>query len=158
MMKAWKAIAAVAENRVIGRGLQIPWHIPEDFKHFKAATMGGVIVMGKNTWESFKGRPLPGRENVVISSTCKPAEGIKIFPSLDAFKAAYENDPRQIWIIGGAKLYESALPFCDELVISRVKMSPEGDILFPDISNDFILKKTSFGGENFDILYYSRPN
>lgn len=67
-MTNFKAIAAVAENGVIGRGLEIPWRISEDFRHFKRTTLGGVLLMGRRTWESLGSRPLPGRENAVITS------------------------------------------------------------------------------------------
>ena len=156
MSANWKAIAAVAENGVIGRGLEIPWHIPEDFKHFKAATMGGIIVMGRRTWESFKGRPLPGRENVVVSANSEPHEGIKIFKNLEKVKKAYVDDARQVWIIGGAQLYKSAMPLCSELIISRVKMRPEGDIFFPDFLGDFEFESTLFESEKFDVQKYVR--
>ncbi len=155
-MKAWKVIVAFAENGVIGKGLNIPWHIPADFKHFKETTMGGIIVMGARTWESFKGRPLPGRENVVISKNCKPQEGIKIFASLEDFKEAYKNDERQIWICGGAKLYAAALPYCEEIIATIVKMKPEGDVYFPDISKTFIKNKVIFESEEFDILSFKK--
>ena len=67
-MSEFKAIVAVAQNGVIGCGMKIPWHISEDFKHFKRTTLGGVVAMGRRTWESLGGRPLPGRENVVLTS------------------------------------------------------------------------------------------
>ena len=156
MGRDWKAIAAVAENGVIGRGLEIPWHIPEDFKHFKAVTMGGIVVMGRRTWEGFRGRPLPGRENAVLSGACPPAEGVRVFRSLGEVREAYAADPRQVWIIGGAGLYREALPFCSEALISRVKMRPEGDVFFPDISADFELAGTLFESEKFDVLKYVR--
>ena len=152
----WKLIAAVAQNGVIGRGHEIPWHFSEDFKHFKRTTMGGVIVMGRRTWESFKGRPLPGRENVVISSTLEPAEGIKVFKNLSDFKTAYEGDPRQVWIIGGAALYESALKDCEELVISRIKLSPQGDVFFPKFENLFEQTDKIYASSDFDIVKYVR--
>lgn len=152
----WKAIAAVAENGVIGNGLEIPWHISEDFKHFKKTTMGGVIVFGRRTWESFGYRPLPNRENVVISSTCLRSDGAKFFNSLNDFISAYKNNERPIWICGGAALYNSALPHCSEIILSRVKMKPEGDIFFPEISENFVEKETLLMSEKFDVIRYVR--
>ncbi len=152
---AWKLIAAVAQNGVIGKGLDIPWHFSEDFKHFKRSTMGGIVVMGRRTWESFKGRPLPGRENVVISSSLKAVEGVKVFKTLEEFKNAYRDDERQVWIIGGASLYESALKDCDELVITRVKLSPDGDVFFPKFEDKFKETEKIFESPDFDIVKYT---
>lgn len=151
---AWKLIAAVAENGVIGKGLNIPWHFSEDFKHFKKTTMGGIVVMGRRTWESFRGRPLPGRENVVISSSLSTLDGIKVFKTLDEFKRAYRDDKRQVWIIGGASLYESALKDCDELVITRVKLNPDGDVFFPKFEDMFEKSELIFESSDFDIVKY----
>lgn len=152
---AWKLIAAVAQNGVIGKGLDIPWHFSEDFKHFKRSTMGGIVVMGRRTWESFKGRTLPGRENVVISSSLKAVEGVKVFKTLEEFKNAYRDDERQVWIIGGASLYESALKDCDELIITRVKLSPDGDVFFPKFEDKFKETGKIFESPDFDIVKYT---
>ncbi|MBR4597175.1 MAG: dihydrofolate reductase [Opitutales bacterium] len=154
--KNWRAIAAVAQNGVIGRGLEIPWHISEDFKHFKRTTLGGVVVFGRRTWESFGFRALPGRENAVISATCPRRGDAKFFNTLAEFEAAYKNDSRNVWICGGAGLYKSALPLCSEIILSRVKMKPEGDVFFPDISNDFMEKETLLKSEMFDVIRYAR--
>ncbi len=155
-MTKFKAIAAVAENGVIGRGLEIPWHISEDFRHFKRTTTGGVIVMGRHTWESFKGRPLPNRENVIVSSRIKEVGGAKVFGSLEAVAKTYENDERDVWIIGGAKLYGAALPMCSELILSRVKMRPDGDVFFPPFEKMFEPRETLLKGELFDVVRYVR--
>ena len=140
-MKPLKAIVAVALNGVIGNGLDIPWHISEDFKHFKKTTTGGIIVMGRKTWQSLGARPVPNRENVVITSTPENVKNAKAFKSLQDFFDAYKDDNRQAWICGGAFLYNQALPFCEEIILSRVKFSPKGDIFFPSIKEQF--KKTS---------------
>lgn len=149
-----KAIAAVAENGVIGNGLQIPWRIPEDFKHFKATTVGGVIVMGRRTWESLGCRPLPLRENVVISSSGAVFEGAKKFASLGEVLAHYKNDQRTVWICGGAQLYKAALPYCAELILSRVKMNPQGDILFPKFDDIFEEREVLLREKLFDVIKY----
>lgn len=156
VFKNWKAIAAVAENGVIGCGLEIPWHISEDFKHFKKTTMGGIVVFGRRTWESFGFKPLPNRENVVVSSSCPRSENAKFFDSLEEFASAYENEERSVWICGGAALYASALPHCSEVILSRVKMKPQGDVFFPDISANFVEKETLLKSEKFDVIRYVR--
>lgn len=155
-MPAWKAIAAVAENGVIGNGLEIPWRIPEDFRHFKRATMGGIVVMGRRTWESIGSKPLPGRLNVVISSSAGECEGAEVYRSLSDFKRARGGDPRQVWICGGAALYRSALGECSEILMSRVRMRPEGDVFFPDISREFREAGTVMKGGMFDVVRFVR--
>ena len=160
------AIVAIAENGVIGNGLEIPWHISEDFKHFKRTTTGGIIVMGRRTWESLGSKPLPNRENVVITSSPEKilqqaqekgvAENVRAYPSLDSAIEAYKNDERNLWIIGGAKLYESALDKCDEMLVSHVKMSPQGDIFFPPFQDKFEKSETILTHSEFDVVKYIR--
>ena len=153
-----KAIAAVALNGVIGNGLDIPWHISEDFKHFKKTTLGNIVVMGRKTWQSLGERPLPNRENVVITSSPGSVKNARAFASLQECLKAYENDGRTIWICGGATLYKQALPLCSEIVLSRVKFRPRGDVFFPKISADF--KKTSTLKKHrlFNVVRYVSRN
>ena len=160
------AIVAIAENKVIGNGLEIPWHISEDFKHFKRTTTGGIIVMGRRTWESLGSKPLPNRENVVITSSPEKIleqakekgveNSVRAFESVEKALAEYTNDERNLWIIGGAKLYKSALPLCDELIVSHVKMSPVGDVFFPDFENLFEKNETILEHTEFDVVKYIR--
>ena len=155
-MTNFKAIAAVAENGVIGRGLEIPWRISEDFKHFKRTTLGGVLLMGRRTWESLGSRPLPQRENAVITSHPESVANARAFESLEAATKAYDGDPRTVWICGGAALYRAALPLCSELILSRVKLAPEGDVFFPDFENLFEPSETILENELFDVIRYIR--
>ncbi|MEO0795733.1 MAG: dihydrofolate reductase [Verrucomicrobiota bacterium] len=133
----WIAIAAMAENRVIGAGNQIPWHIADDFKFFKKTTMGHVLVMGRKTWDSI-GRPLPGRETIVVSRTATVDEisGATIIRSLDDL---YDVDAgeRTVFIAGGGEIYRQLLPKCSEILLSRVKMTPAGDAWFPVFEDQF---------------------
>ena len=153
----YKAIAAIARNGVICCGLKIPWHISEDFKHFKRTTTGGIIVMGRRTWESLGKRPLPNRENVVITSRPEDVQnGARAFKSLDEFESAFADDSRTVWIIGGAKLYETALPRCEEIVVSKIKASPQGDVFCPDISNTFEEKQILEQYDDFDVVLFKR--
>lgn len=155
-MTNFKAIAAVAENGVIGKGLEIPWRIPEDFRHFKRTTMGGVLLMGRRTWESLGAKPLPRRENAVLTSRPDLVKGARAFASLAEAASAYRGDPRTVWICGGAALYKAALPECSELILSRVKMSPQGDVFFPDFSDLFEEKEIILENELFDVIKYTR--
>ncbi|MEG5264275.1 dihydrofolate reductase [Pseudomonas sp. JDS28PS106] len=130
-------IAALGENRVIGVNNSMPWHLPGDFKYFKATTLGKPIIMGRKTWDSL-GRPLPGRLNLVVSRQAELVlEGAEVFPSLEAAMAraeqwAREQGADEIMLIGGAQLYTQALAQADRLYLTRVALSPEGDAWFPE--------------------------
>jgi dihydrofolate reductase len=129
-------IAALADNRVIGRDNQLPWHLPADLKHFKAKTLGKPIIMGRKTWDSL-GRPLPGRLNLVVSRQAGlQLEGAEVFPSLDAAilradEWAREQGVDELMLIGGAQLYEQGLAQAARLYLTRVALQPEGDAWFP---------------------------
>src|SRR5256884_2246730 len=116
-MNHFKAIAAMSENRVIGRGNQIPWHLPEDFEWFKKTTTGNVIVMGRKTFESI-GRPLPNRTTIVLSRSGFSYPGVRTVKSLDEITPSAE--PGEVFICGGADVYRQALPLCSELYLTLV--------------------------------------
>ncbi|NNA16494.1 dihydrofolate reductase [Pseudomonas lundensis] len=130
-------IAALGENRVIGVDNSMPWHLPADFKYFKATTLGKPIIMGRKTWDSL-GRPLPGRLNLVVSrQTGLQLEGAEVFASLDAAVAraqawAVEQGVSEVMLIGGAQLYTQGLADADRLYLTRVGLSPDGDAWFPE--------------------------
>lgn len=130
-------IAALGENRVIGVDNSMPWHLPADFKYFKATTLGKPIIMGRKTWDSL-GRPLPGRLNLVVSrQTGLQLEGAEVFPSLEdavarAHAWALEQGVSEVMLIGGAQLYTQGLADADRLYLTRVGLSPEGDAWFPE--------------------------
>lgn len=153
-MKNFKAIAAMSLNRVIGNGNQIPWHLPEDFKWFKAVTMGHVLVMGRKTFESI-GRPLPGRETIVLTRGGWTHPTVKLATSLDHLPLA-QGDGRTVFIAGGAEIYRQALPLCDELLLTLVKRKVEGDAYFPPFEAEFELVETIRTTPEFDILRYRR--
>ncbi|MGH8353950.1 MAG: dihydrofolate reductase [Pseudomonas sp.] len=129
-------IAALADNRVIGRDNQLPWHLPADLKHFKALTLGKPIIMGRKTWDSL-GRPLPGRLNLVVSRQLDlKLEGAEVFPSLAAARERAEawaraEDAEELMLIGGAQLYQQGLAQAERLYLTRVALSPAGDAFFP---------------------------
>ena len=123
-------VVAVASNGVIGRDGNLPWHLPADLAHFKTTTMGKPILMGRRTWESL-GRPLPGRDNIVITRQKDyVAEGCQVVHSLpEALRAA--GDVEEVMIIGGAGLYEEALPLARRIEMTRVHGEIPGDTRFP---------------------------
>jgi dihydrofolate reductase len=128
-------IAAMAANRVIGRNNALPWHLPADLKRFKALTMGHPVVMGRKTYESI-GRPLPGRQNLVITrSRDYAAPGCEVVHSLDAALAACRG-AQEIFIIGGAELYRESLPRAQRLEFTEIHAEFEGDAIFPEFSLD----------------------
>lgn len=128
-------IVAIARNGVIGctneagRGA-LPWHLPEDLKHFKDTTSGHPIIMGRKTWESL-GRALPNRRNIVITRQSDyPAAGAEVFGSLEHALAAVGKET-PAFVIGGAELYRQALPFAAQLIITEVGLDAQGDTYFP---------------------------
>ncbi len=147
------AIAAMSENRVIGDGNRIPWHLPEDFKFFKATTMGHVLVMGRKTFESI-GRPLPGRETLVLSRSGFVQPGVRTITSLDALPALVGDGP--IFICGGAEIYRQTLPLCSELFLTHVKRVVEGDAFFPPFEHLFEPVETLQENADFRIVRYRR--
>jgi len=127
-------VVAMSNNQVIGINNDLPWSLKDDLAHFKEYTTGKIIVMGRKTFESI-GRPLPNRENFVISSTLNSVEGVSIFPSLDDALAAanVQNTHAEIVIIGGGYLFRDSIDTFNKLVLTRVNCSIEGDVFYPKI-------------------------
>jgi dihydrofolate reductase len=134
-------VCALSRNRAIGINNQLPWHLPRDLAHFKAVTMGHPIIMGRKTFDSI-GRPLPGRHNIVVSRQSEWArEGVTVVNNLvDAIACASEvaqsAGQREIMLIGGASLYEQALPLAQRLYLTEVHADISGDAFFPAFSSD----------------------
>ncbi len=152
-MSTWKAIAAMAANRVIGKDGALPWSLPEDLKWFKRLTMSHPIVMGRLTYESI-GRPLPGRRNIVLSrSGFDPNHAdVEVIDSEDALRDI-EDD---LFVIGGARIYEALLPACGELYLSYVFEEYEGDAYFPPFEDLFRLEEVLHQQEEFELRRYLR--
>lgn len=128
-------IAAVAKNSVIGAGNGLPWKLPADLRHFRALTMGHRVVMGRRTWQSL-GRPLPGRENVIVSrDPALLAPGCTVVANL-AGAFVDSTLPRPIFCIGGATLYEQALPAAEALYLTEIDADFDGDTRMPPIARD----------------------
>ena len=126
-------VAALDRNRAIGRGNAMPWHLPDDFRHFKALTLGKPILMGRKTAESL-GRALPGRTNLVLTrSGCVPYAGMQAVASIDeARHLAAASGAGELCVIGGAEIYALTLPMADVLHLTRVDTEVEGaDAFFP---------------------------
>ncbi len=151
-MRVYKAIAAMSENRVIGNGNQIPWHLPEDFKWFKQMTTGNVIVMGRKTFESI-GRPLPNRTTVVLSRSGFLYPGVQTIQSLEELP---DQADREVYICGGAQIYEQTLPLCSDLYLTLVKRVVQGDAFFPNFEETFTLKEVLRETPEFKILHFQK--
>jgi len=124
-------VAAVADNGVIGDAGDIPWRIPADFAHFKALTLGHVLVMGRATYESI-GRPLPGRSTIVLTrDPTWGADGVHVASSLEQALALAVDLPGEVFVAGGAAVYDAALDHADAQVLTEVHLSPEGDTRYP---------------------------
>jgi dihydrofolate reductase len=125
-------VVATSTNNVIGKNGQLPWRLPDDLKHFKAITMGKPIIMGRLTWESI-GRPLPGRQNIVISRNPDyVADDCDVVTS-PAAALAVAGDVNEIMIIGGGRIYEMFLSQARRLYLTRVQADIDGDTFFPAI-------------------------
>lgn len=133
-------IAAMGENRVIGKDNDIPWHLPDDFKYFKETTKGHHVIMGRKNWESLQQRfrPLPNRPNLIITRNSDyQAEGAQIVSSLEeALDIARRAGEPEAFIIGGGEIYRMGLELCDKIYLTEIEGSFEGQVTFPEFSAD----------------------
>ena len=134
-------VVATANNRVIGKDNDMPWHLPADLAYFKKTTLGKPVIMGRKTYESI-GRPLPGRQNIVISRDINyKAEGVETVTSVDA-ALALVSEVEEVMVIGGGAIYQHCLPAADRLYITHIEAEIEGDTQFPFYDTN-IWKKVS---------------
>ena len=131
-------VAAVARNGVIGADGGIPWHLPGEQRRFKELTLGHVLVMGRLTYESI-GRPLPGRTTVVVTRTAGWSagdDGVLVAPGVPEAIALAATVDEEVFVVGGSRVYEDALPLADRLELTWVDAEPEGDARFPAVDWD----------------------
>ena len=153
-------VAAVAANGIIGKDGKLPWHLPEDLKHFKRVTMGHPVIMGRKTWESLKG-PLPGRENIVITQQAGyEAPGAAVASSLEAALALCAGESIAC-VIGGEQVFKDSLPVASDLVMTEIKQDFEGDTRFPEYDRSKWKETqreahTAASGMRFDFVLYER--
>ncbi|RUO29630.1 type 3 dihydrofolate reductase [Aliidiomarina soli] len=128
-------VAAMAANRVIGKGGEMPWHLPKELKYFKEITLGKPVVMGRRTYESI-GRPLPGRHNIVISGS-NPAlpDEVSVVSSVDE-ALVVAGDVDEIMVIGGGEIYRQFLPVATRLYLTEIDLVVDGDTWFPEFNSD----------------------
>ena len=153
-------VAAVAANGIIGAKGQLPWHIPEELKHFKKLTLGHPVIMGRRTWESLKG-PLPQRENIVVTRQAGyQAAGAAVANSLEAALAMC-NGESVAFVIGGTELFKESLPVADGMVLTEIQRDYEGDTWFPKWDRRQWKETqreshTAASGVRFDLVRYER--
>src|SRR6056297_1668181 len=150
-------IAAHDPNLVIGKDGELPWHYPEDLKFFKRTTMGCPLLMGRVVFEELNEKPLPGRENVVLSRS-KKYDHVPTFSAIDD-ALNYLGDHDKIFVIGGGKIYEQMIGLADQLIITEIKEEYEGDTIFPEYRNDIdsVWSETwRESHEEFDFVKYER--
>lgn len=153
-------LAAVARNGVIGKDNRLPWHLPEDLKHFKRLTMGHPIIMGRKTWESL-GKALPGRENIVVSrQPGYDAPGAAVASSLEGALALCAGES-VAFVIGGHRLFVDSLPLAAGLVLTEIQRDFEGDVTFPEFDRSQWRETqreahAAADGMRFDFVLYER--
>ena len=155
-------VAAVAANGIIGASGRLPWHIPEELKHFKQLTLGHPVIMGRRTWESLKG-PLPQRENIVVTRTPgSEAPGAAVAASLEAALALCAGEP-VAFVIGGTQLFKESLPIAAGMVLTEIRRDYEGDTWCPawDRSQWREAQREAHAAEDgtrFDFVRYERAS
>ncbi len=149
----------MARNRIIGRNNKLPWHIPEELRLFKKTTMGYPMIMGRKTFESFP-TPLPGRRHIIISRNREYSpQGGEYAPSLTAALQLCEQSEK-VFIIGGAQIFQLAIPIATTILLTLIDRDVEGDVSFPEFSKkDFYVAASEHyqdGTEPFTVLTYHR--
>lgn len=146
------AIAAMTSDRVIGRDGRLPWHLPEDLKFFKRTTLGHIVLMGRTTYDSI-GRPLPGRENWVLTRGAE-IPGVLTLRSPEEIPGV--ADGRNVYLIGGATVYRALLPVCSEILLTRLRGEFDGDTFFPPFEDAFRLGEVVSESADFQIERWIR--
>lgn len=156
-------IVAHANNRIIGKDNDMPWHLPADLAYFKKTTLGKPVIMGRKTYESI-GRPLPGRQNIVISrDEAYQAQGVEVVGSVEQ-ALAKAGDVEEIMVIGGGAIYAHCLPFAERLYITHIQADIDGDTQFPAYDTETQWQKVSSelyqaddnNAYNLDFCVYQR--
>jgi dihydrofolate reductase len=154
-------IAAVAENGAIGRDNRLLWHIPEDLKRFRQLTTGHTVIMGRKTFDSI-GKPLPNRHNIVVTKNASSVDGRDVVAAPSVQAALREAQGDEVFIIGGASIYQAAMPLAQRLYITRVHGSFEADTFFPAIGEEWAVTDSAAAltseksGLRYSFITYER--
>ncbi len=146
-------VAAQSENRVIGRGNEIPWKVKGEQKLFKDITMGGTLVMGRKTFDSI-GRPLPGRTSIIVTrDRSLTIDNCLVTHSLEAALEQAHEIGKPIFVVGGGEIYQQALEQADEIHLTTIHTSVEGDVYFPELPENFTLSEEKQFESNINYTY-----
>ena len=148
-------IVAMDKNRVIGKNNKIPWHIAEEVKNFKKLTTGNTVIMGRKTFESI-GKPLPKRNNIILSTSMSQIPGVDVCKTFDEGIIMAKSYGKDIFIIGGGTVYEQAIPLADKMFISYVKGEYDGDAFFPEFDEKEWHAEKKEDHAEFELLVYVR--
>ena len=162
-MKRLTMIVAIADDDTIGDKGKVPWTLPADMAHFRAATLGRSVLMGRRTWASLpeEFQPLPGRRNIVVSESGRVGAGgaAEVYPTLDEAIAAARTTDREPIIIGGAVLYRAALPQVTRILLTQVHLRPDGDTRYDFDRAGFCvmdLQRHVHKGVHFSFIEFQR--
>lgn len=149
-------VAAVARNGVIGRADGLPWHLPEDLRHFREVTRGHTVVMGRRTFEAI-GHPLPYRTNVVVTRSADwTHEGVFTAASLEAALELARSLEGDVMVIGGGQVYAAAMAFADAQILTEVHAEPEGDTHYPAFERSSWREVRREPHDGFDFVWWER--
>jgi len=151
-------IVAVDRNLAIGKGGKMPWHYSADLKFFKETTSGNAVVMGSRTWRTLK-RPLPDRMNIVLSrGVAPPTDSVVVLPDVQSVLVLAATLTRDLYVIGGAAIYEAFLPYVEQWIVTEVPLSVEGADTFmsPDFLSGFDLYEVRQLDEKLRVKFYER--
>lgn len=155
-------ILVMDNDCAIGRNGGLLCRLPADMKHFRETTKGAAVIMGRKTYESFPKRPLPDRENLVLSRSIKELDGARVFGDIDSLLDYVKTLKSKVFVIGGGDVYKQLAPYCDEALITRLYENMGGDVFFEDIEHDpqWELADSSFvvetGCKNIRVLRFVR--
>jgi dihydrofolate reductase len=154
-------IAAVTVDRVIGNDGHMPWHYPADMRHFERTTTGHTCVMGRRTYESFPRRPLRNRTNIVLTRSVEydVAAGVVVMDGMEAaLNFAAASGALKLFVLGGARIYQEALPHVDEMILTHIPVRVEGDTYFPDWDEQQfdIVDRQTLDGDELEVVTYRR--
>jgi len=155
-------IAAIARNGIIGRSNgEMPWHVKEEFQHFKKTTIGSAVIMGRKTFETL-GKPLKGRKNIIVTGNrdfIAEFDETKICHSLgESIDYCKSEKYEKAFIIGGGQIYKQSMLIADEMILSFMKFEADGEVKFPEIKNDIWQLVSSEDREQFEIRIYVRKD
>lgn len=149
-------IAAIADNRVIGKDNAMPWHVSDELRCFKQITTGGVLIMGRKTFESIGCRPLPNRPHVIVSRSLPETDGVDVCRTFEAALEKAGSYGKPVFSAGGAEIYRQSIPLANRIYLSRIRGDYDGDTYFPEFDErEWRLTKKEERAE-FTLCVYER--